>query len=69
MKIYIEISKYDWFYFEYFRNNLVAISTDKEFNDLIRDKFGEVARSNYSIRPGTSRTVAKFVEKFDEDDE
>ena len=68
-KIYIEISKYDWFYFEYFRNNLMAVSTDKEFNDLIRDKFGEVQKPNYSIRPGTTRTVAKFVEKFDEDEE
>lgn len=68
-KIYIEISKYDWFYFEYFRNNLMAVSTDKVFNDLIRDKFGEVQKSNYSIRPGTTRTVAKFVEKFDEEEE
>lgn len=65
-KIYIEISKYDWFYFEYFRNNLMAVSTDKDFNDLIRDKFSEVQKANYTIRPGTTRTVAKFVEKFDD---
>ena len=69
LKIYIEVSKYDWFYFEYFRNNLVAISTDKEFNDLIRDKFNEVQKSDYSIRPGTTRTVAKFVEKFDDSED
>ena len=69
LKIYIEISKYDWFYFEYFRNNLVAISTDKEFNDLIRDKFSEVQKVDYTIRPGTTRTVAKFVEKFDDSEE
>lgn len=69
LKIYIEISKYDWFYFEYFRNNLMAVSTDKEFNDLIRDKYAEVQKANYSIRPGTTRTVSKFVEKFDEDEE
>ncbi len=69
LKMYIEISKYDWFYFEYFRNNLTAISTDKEFNDLIRDKYNEVQKSNYSIRPGTTRTVTKFVEKFDDSDE
>ena len=69
LKIYIEVTKYDWFYFEYFRNNLVAISTDKDFNDLIRDKFGDVQRADYTIRPGTTRTVSKFVEKFDEDEE
>ncbi|MFM9946143.1 MAG: hypothetical protein ACKVQB_13015, partial [Bacteroidia bacterium] len=69
LKIYIEISKYDWFYFEYYRNNLVAISTDKEFNDLIRDKYSEVQKPDYNIRPGTTRTVSKFVEKFDEIEE
>lgn len=68
-KIYIELSKYDWFYFEYFRNNLVAISSDKEFNDLIRDKYSEVQKTNYTIRPGTTRTVSKFIEKFDEEEE
>ncbi|MCC6720696.1 MAG: hypothetical protein IT243_00725 [Bacteroidia bacterium] len=69
IKIYFELSKYDWFYFEYFRNNLVAISSDKEFNDLIRDKYSEVQKSNYNIRPGTTRTVSKFIEKFDESEE
>ncbi len=69
MKIYIEISKYDWFYFEYFRNNLMAISTDKDFNDLIRDKYSEVQKVDYTIRPATTRTVSKFVEKFDDSDE
>ena len=47
----------------------MAVSTDKEFNDLIRDKYAEVQKANYSIRPGTTRTVSKFVEKFDEDEE
>jgi hypothetical protein len=69
LKIYIEISKYDWFYFEYANKNLVAISTDKEFNDLIRDKYSEVQKPDYTIRPGTTRTVSKFVEKFDAADE
>ena len=69
LKIYMEVSKYDWFYFEYFRNNLVAISTDKEFNDLRRDKFNEVQKADYTIRPGTTRTVAKFVEKFDDSED
>lgn len=69
LKIYIEISQYDWFYFEYYRNNLMAVSTDKEFNDFIRDKYKEVQKSNYNIRPGTTRTVARFVDQFDDDED
>ncbi len=69
LKIYIEISKYDWFYFEYYRNNLYTISTDKEYNDLVRDKYAEVQKKDYTIRPGTTRTVSKFVDKFDEGEE
>jgi len=69
LKIYIEVSKYDWFYFEYFRNNLSVVSTDKEFNDLIRDKYTEVQKVDYTLRLATTRTVSKFIEKFDESEE
>jgi hypothetical protein len=64
--MYIEVTQYDWFYIEFFNNTVTITSTDKDFNDLIRDKFAEVQAPDYTIRLGTTKTVSRFVDRFDD---
>lgn len=62
---YLEISKYDWFYFEYQRGNLFVYSTDKEFNDAIRQKSGKINERGFTIRSATPIKVSRQIEKID----
>lgn len=63
--LYIQVSKYDWFYFEYQRGNLFIGSTDKEFNEALRDKAGKINKQGYILRPASPTKVDRQIEKMD----
>jgi hypothetical protein len=63
--VYIKVSKYDWFYFEYQRGNLFVASTDKEFNDAIIEKGPKINKQGYIIRPASPTKVNRQIEKMD----
>ncbi|MFT5156958.1 MAG: hypothetical protein ACI83I_001508 [Bacteroidia bacterium] len=62
---YVEISKYDYFYFEYQRGNLYVYSTDKEFNEALRAKSRKINQKGYNIRPASPVKVSRELEKID----
>jgi len=62
---YLQISKYDWFYFEYQRGNLFVYSTDKEFNDAIREKGPKINKQGYIIRTASPTKVNRQIDKMD----
>jgi hypothetical protein len=62
---YFEITKFDWVYFEYYRNNLYVYSTDKEINDAIRLDAVKINSRDYQIRPASPLKATRFVEKMD----
>lgn len=66
---YIEISKYDWFYIEYYMGSLSLYSTDKEFNDIIRDQGPKLSKGRFRIRTASPRTVTRFLEKLEPTEE
>jgi hypothetical protein len=62
---YLQVSKYDWFYFEYQRGNLFIYSTDKEFNDAIREKAPKINKQGYIIRMASPTKVDRQLDKTD----
>lgn len=62
---YFEVTKYDWFYFEFYRGNLYVSSTDKEFNDAIIQKGQKMTEQGYVIRPASPRAVNKMLDKIE----
>ena len=67
--MYLEVSKYDWFYIDYYMGALTVASTDKEFNDIIKDKGAKMSQGKFRIRTASPRTVANFLTKLEGDDE
>ncbi|MDA8886801.1 hypothetical protein N9I68_04410, partial [Bacteroidia bacterium] len=63
--IYLEVSKYDWFYIDYYMGSITVASTDKEFNDIIKEKGPKMNKGKFRIRTASSRTVALFLSKLD----
>jgi hypothetical protein len=63
--LYFEVTKYDWFYFEFYRGNLYVSSTDKEFNDAIIQKGQKMTEQGYVIRPASPRSVDKMLDKIE----
>lgn len=63
--LYIEVTKYDWFYFEYYRGNLMVYSTDKEFNQAIIEKGRKLSGNGYVIRPASPRSVTRMMDQMD----
>lgn len=63
--LYLAVSKYDWFYFEYHRGNLYVYSTDKAFNDALAHKSSKINEKGYNIRPASPVKVSKQIEKID----
>lgn len=66
--IYLEVSKYDWFYIDYYMGSVTVASTDKEFNDIIKDKGPKMNKGKFRIRTASPRTVANFLSKLDPED-
>ena len=62
---YIEVSKYDWFYIDYYMGSVTVASTDKEFNDIIKEKGPKMNKGKFRIRTASPRTVALFLTKLD----
>lgn len=62
---YFEVTKYDWFYFDFYRGNLYVSSTDKEFNDAIIQKGPKMTERGYVIRPASPRSVDKTLDKIE----
>lgn len=63
--LYIEISKYDWFFIEYYRGNLMVYSTDKEFNDAIIEGGSKLSEKGYVIRRATPQTATRFLDAME----
>ena len=62
---YLEVSKYDWFYIDYYLGSLNVASTDKVFNDIIKDKGPKMSKGRFRIRTASPRTVANWLTKID----
>lgn len=62
MALYFEITKYDYFYFEFQRGNLFVYSTDKDFNLFLRQKAGKVNERGYYVRPSSPLKVTKHID-------
>jgi len=65
---YFEVSKYDWFYIDYYMGSVTVASTDKEFNDIIKDKGPKMGEGKFRIRTASPRTVANFLNKLEVED-
>tara|TARA_B110000902_G_scaffold6928_1_gene8259 strand:+ start:20728 stop:25113 length:4386 start_codon:yes stop_codon:yes gene_type:complete len=63
--IYLEVSKYDWFYIDYYLGSVTVTSTDKEFNDIIKEKGAKMNKGKFRIRSASPRTVANFLSKLE----
>ena len=62
---YFEVSKYDWFYIDYYMGSITVASTDKEFNDIIKEKGPKMNKGKFRIRTASPRTVANFLTKLE----
>lgn len=74
--IYLELSPNDWFFFNYRNNTMQALSSDLEFNDIIREeaqsrpeqkRVGNLAKG-YTYTLATERKKRDFLRKFQPDD-
>lgn len=63
--LYFELSKYDFFYFEFQRGNLFVYSTDNDFNLFLRSKGGKVNERGYTVRPASPLKVTKHIDIID----
>ena len=64
--LYIEASKYDWFYIDYYMGAINVASTDKTFNELIKTKGAKLSKGKFRIRMASPRTVDLFLVKTKE---
>ncbi|MCB9261584.1 MAG: hypothetical protein H6607_04350 [Flavobacteriales bacterium] len=62
---YFEVTKYDYFYFEFFRGSLYIYSTDQEFNTLLKQKAKKINDKGYKIRPASPSKVRKLLDSID----
>ena len=67
--MYVEVSKYDWFYIDYYLGSLNVYSTDKEFNDIIFEQGPKLSKGRFRIRSASPRTVTRFLDKLEPDEE
>lgn len=63
--LYLEASKYDWFYIDYYMGALNLASTDKTFNELIKTQGAKMSKGKFRIRPASPRTVGMFLTKIE----
>ncbi len=63
--MYLEVSKYDWFYIDYYLGSLNVASTDKEFNQIIKDKGPKMSKGRFRIRSASPRTVSMFLSRLE----
>jgi hypothetical protein len=66
--IYIEVSKYDWFFIDYYNGTLFVTSTDKEFNDAVILKGPKLSEGRFQVRPATARTVGRYLDGLEPED-
>jgi hypothetical protein len=66
--LYFEVSKYDWFYIDYYLGSVTVASTDKEFNDIIKEKGPKMTNGKFRIKTASPRSVANFLTKLDLED-
>ncbi|MFT5724818.1 MAG: hypothetical protein ACI9JN_001941 [Bacteroidia bacterium] len=67
--LYFEVTKYDYFYFEYQRGNVFVYSTDKDFNLILRQRASKVNERGYTVRAGSPLKVTKHIDIIDGLDE
>jgi hypothetical protein len=67
--LYFEVSKYDWFYIDYYMGSVTVASTDKEFNDIIKEKGPKMNEGKFRIRTASPRSVSNFLNKLEPEDE
>lgn len=64
--LYLEVSKYDWFYIDYYLGAINVASTDKTFNDLIKTKGIKLNKGKFRIRTASPRTVGLFLDRIED---
>lgn len=64
LTMYIEVTKYDWFYIDYYLGSLTVTSTDKAFNDALLDGARKLSKGKFRIRPASPRTVSRWLDKL-----
>ena len=70
MTIYLEIDKATWYYFEYFKGVLKTYSSNKEFNEIIKDLKAKKRKQDVEKGPSFQFTIGSekmkntFVSKF-----
>lgn len=67
--MFIEISKYDWFFIDYYLGSLNVYSTDKEFNDIIFNEGPKLSKGKFRIRSASPRTVTRFLDQLEPEEE
>jgi hypothetical protein len=72
LDIYLEINDKQWYYFNYSRGLMQAISSDDEFNKIItemkpdkRTQKGEKGEESYRYNVGTVKKKKDFVRKME----
>lgn len=60
----VEVTKYDWFYFEYYRGTLFVYSTDNEFNEAFKKERNKLSKGKYKLKPTTTRTANQKLSKL-----
>ena len=74
--IYLELTKDDWYYFNYRNNLLMALSSDLAFNDIVRaavlsrteqKRVGNEAKG-FTYRLATEIKKREFLRKFQTDE-
>ena len=63
--LYLEASKYDWFYIDYYMGSISIASTDKTFNDIIKLQGPKMSKGKFRIRTASPRTVGLFLSKIE----
>ena len=70
LTIYLEIDNSTWYYFEYFKGVLKTYSTNKEFNDIIKELKAKKRKQDVEKGPsfqftiGTEKLRNNFISKF-----
>ena len=68
--IYLELDASNWFYFTYYKDIFQAISSDKEFNTIIKETKEDKAKykegkQNFKFMLSTASKKSQFLKRFD----
>ncbi|MDO1447970.1 hypothetical protein Q0590_16985 [Rhodocytophaga aerolata] len=62
--IYLEITSDDWYYFDFTQNQLMVLSSDEKFNDVMGKKAKPGKPGQFSLAMATHDERATFIDRF-----